>query len=63
MWESRATPHLRLHARIHNIFDSEYETFGALGDPEQVLGAGFEDPRFLSPGAPRGIWVGAELAF
>jgi hypothetical protein len=61
--ECRATPYLRLHARIDNLFDSEYETFGILGNPGEVLGAGFGDPRFLSPGAPRGIWAGARLEF
>ena len=33
--------------------DREYATFGALGEPDEVLGDGYEDPRFLSPAEPR----------
>lgn len=51
----------RLVVRVTNLFDAEYETFGLLGDPGDVLGDGFEDPRFLSPSAPRAAWVGVEL--
>jgi outer membrane receptor protein involved in Fe transport len=61
--EWSATAWLRFHARVENVLDSEYETFGALGEPESVLGPAFDDPRFLSPGAPRALWVGAELEF
>jgi hypothetical protein len=49
--------------RIDNVFNSSYETFGTLGDPARVPGAGASDHRFLSPGAPRGAWVGADLEF
>ena len=31
-------------------------TFGLLGEADQVLGDNYEDPRFLSPGAPRAAW-------
>ena len=61
--EWRVVPHLRLHVRIDNVFNSDYESFGTLGDAAQVLGAAASDPRFLSPGAPRAIWGGAELEF
>lgn len=59
--EWRVSSRLRLELRLDNLFDREYENFGVLGDPEEVLGPGFEDPRFLGPGAPRGLWLGAEL--
>lgn len=51
-----------LFARIENIFDTDYETFGLLGEPAAVLGPAFDDPRFLSPGAERGGWVGVRLS-
>ncbi len=54
---------VRIFARIDNVLDREYETFGVLGDPEEVLGAAFDDPRFLSPGPPRAGWVGFRLTF
>jgi outer membrane receptor protein involved in Fe transport len=50
-------------ARITNLFDSEYSTFGLLGEADEVLGSDYDDPRFLSPGAPRAAWVGFRLSF
>jgi iron complex outermembrane receptor protein len=52
-----------LTARVTNLFDSEYSTFGLLGESDEVLGDNYEDPRFLSPGAPRAAWVGLRLSF
>ncbi|MBI5617268.1 MAG: TonB-dependent receptor [Gammaproteobacteria bacterium] len=61
--EYHVNEHVTLLARVENLFDTDYETFGALGDATQVLGAGFHDARFLSPGAPIGGWVGVRLGF
>ncbi len=52
---------LRLSARVTNLFDTGFESFGLLGEPDEVLGDDYDDPRFLSPGAPRAAWVGIEL--
>ena len=49
-----------LFARIENVFDEKYETFGLLGDPGEIF-AQFSDPRFLGAGPPRGAWVGARV--
>jgi len=49
-----------LFARIENVFDQGYETFGVLGDPREVF-ENFSDPRFLGSGPPLGAWVGARL--
>ena len=46
---------------IDNVFDTDYETFGLYGEPDEVLGDDFDDPRFLSPGAPRGAWLGIRV--
>lgn len=59
--------HLTLLARIQNLFNTDYETFGLLGDPSEVFNEdnglpSFTDPRFLSPGAPIGGWVGVRLS-
>jgi len=53
----------RLTVLVHaqNLLDARYHTFGVLGDPEFVADDG--DPRFLSPGAPRAVWGGVEVAF
>jgi iron complex outermembrane receptor protein len=49
-----------LFARVENVFDQDYETFGVLGDPGAVF-ADFTNPRFLGAGPPLGAWVGARL--
>lgn len=61
--EWRVWENVSILARVENLFDSDYETFGLLGDPEEVLGDDFDDPRFLSPGAPIGGWIGASVWF
>jgi iron complex outermembrane recepter protein len=51
-----------LYARVENLLNEEYETFGLLGEPAEVF-AGFEDPRFLGAGPPRGAWLGLRARF
>jgi iron complex outermembrane recepter protein len=60
--EYRVNDALRLFARIENLFDSEYETFGLLGEPDEVFPE-FEDPRFFGAGPPLGAWVGVRATF
>lgn len=59
--EYRFNKNLSAFIRVDNVFDEEYETFGVLGEPDEVLGDEFDDPRFLGPGAPRGGWIGLRL--
>ncbi len=54
---------IALTARVTNLFGSEHSTFGLLGEADEVLGDDYEDPRFVSPGAPRAAWVGLEFSF
>ncbi len=62
----RINPHIELFARVNNVFDKKYESFGLLGEePNEVdvpLLANFENPRFLGPGAPRAGFVGIKLS-
>ncbi len=51
-----------IFARIDNVFDTDYETFGLLGEPDEVF-ASFTDPRFMGAGAPIGGWVGIKASF
>jgi outer membrane receptor protein involved in Fe transport len=53
----------RLVGRVSNLFNTEYSSFGLLGEADEVLGDDFQDPKFESPGAPRAAWIGLELAF
>jgi iron complex outermembrane recepter protein len=59
VWE--ATPQLSLRLAARNLFDRRYATFGLLGEPDDVLGDDYDDPRFLSPGAPRSIALAVRL--
>jgi outer membrane receptor protein involved in Fe transport len=59
----RLHPRLRLSARVTNVLNRQYETFGLLGEADDVLGDDFDDPRFVSPAAPRAGWVGLEIEF
>ena len=53
---------LTLSVALENLFDRVTETFGVLGDPAQVLGEEFDDPRFLSPGSPRSLRLAVDIA-
>jgi outer membrane receptor protein involved in Fe transport len=59
----RITNALTALFEANNIFDATYHTFGILGEADEVLGDEYEDPRFLSPGAPRAAWGGLEIRF
>jgi iron complex outermembrane receptor protein len=53
---------IAVSASLTNPFGATYATFGLLGEPDGVLGDEYDDPRFLSPAAPFGIWVGMEFS-
>jgi outer membrane cobalamin receptor len=55
------TPSVDLDLEVSNVADREYATFGALGEPDEVLGDDFENPRFLSPVEPRAFRVSLRL--
>lgn len=59
--EYRFNPHVALFARIDNLFDKRYNTFGLYGDANDVL-PGYTDTRFVGVGAPRAGWVGVKLS-
>ncbi len=63
----RFSDSFELVARIENIFDEKYETFGLLGEePSEVEVPIIEDftiPRFLGAGAPRAAFVGIRYRF
>ncbi len=61
----RVSDSLVVFARINNLFDTEYESFGLLGeDPTEVIDFISDDrPFFLGAGAPRAGWIGARFRF
>lgn len=58
--EFRFSEWLTVFARVENVFDEEYETFGLLGEPDEVF-EDFEDPRFFGAGPPLGAWLGIRI--
>lgn len=53
---------VELFARVDNLFDREYETFGLYGESDEAPGfGGFSDSRFYGAGAPRGGWLGVKI--
>lgn len=61
----QATPGAELFLRVENALDEEYESFGLIGEePSEVevpLFEDFENPRFVGPGSPRGIFAGIRV--
>jgi iron complex outermembrane recepter protein len=55
--------HVAVSARVTNVLDSAHSTFGLLGEADEVLGDAYDDPRFLSPAAPRAAWIGLDITF
>ena len=60
--EFKFNEHVALFGRVDNLFDRRYKTFGVYGEADEVLGAAFDDGRFVSPGAPRAGWIGIRLS-
>lgn len=52
-------------AKVTNLFDTKYESFGLLGeDPDEVISDLADDrPLFLGVGAPRAGWIGLRYNF
>ncbi len=61
----RLTDKVDVFARLENLFNSEFETFGVLAELEVFLSEApnADDPRFLSPGNPRSGFVGLRVRF
>lgn len=61
----RVTERIEAFVLVDNLFNLDYETFGTFGETGEVdlreVPGGGTDPRFLGPGAPRGIWVGLQI--
>lgn len=59
--EYRFNTRFALFAKVDNVLDERYATFGAFGEADEVLGDDFEETRFLTPAAPRAGWLGIEV--
>ena len=64
----QVTTNVQLYARVENLFDNRYYTYGTFFDTNQIPnfgngGAPFTDPRSLSPAQPRSISGGVRATF
>jgi outer membrane receptor protein involved in Fe transport len=61
----QASEQFSVYARISNVFDTDYENFGLLGeDPTELLPALTDArPLFVGVGAPRAAWAGFRYRF
>lgn len=54
----------QVFARVDNLFDQEYESFGLLGEPDEVPGfGGFTNNKFVGVGAPLSGFIGVRATF
>ncbi|PCH65254.1 MAG: TonB-dependent receptor [Gammaproteobacteria bacterium] len=55
--------HVEFFAKVDNVFDTEYETFGLYGEPDEAPGLdSLSDNRFVGAGAPRAAWIGFKVS-
>ncbi|WP_114325789.1 TonB-dependent receptor [Candidatus Colwellia aromaticivorans] len=60
------TSQLNLSAKVDNVFDHQYETFGTYGEADEVLEDFYpdvEEPYFVGPARPRSFSVGVNYKF
>ena len=60
------TNQLNLSAKVDNLFDNQYETFGTYGEADEVLEDFYPDvesPYFVGPARPRAFSVGVNYKF
>ncbi|MGZ5576674.1 MAG: TonB-dependent receptor [Methylobacter sp.] len=59
--EYKVTKNFAVFGKVDNIFDKNSSSFGMYGQANGIL-PGFNDGRFVSPGAPRAGWIGVRLS-
>ncbi|MEL0083852.1 MAG: TonB-dependent receptor, partial [Gammaproteobacteria bacterium] len=62
----RINKNISIRARVNNVFDTDYETFGIVGeDPDEVVGLGGIDdsPLFFGPAPGRAAFVTVKAEF
>ena len=67
----RVTKNIQLYAKIENVFDNRYYTYGTFFNTGAVAnyaadatgGTAFTDPRTLTPARPRAIYAGLRATF
>jgi outer membrane receptor protein involved in Fe transport len=58
----KVTKHVEFFAKVDNLFDRDYESFGLYGEPDEAPGLdSLDDSRFQGAGAPRAGWIGVKV--
>ena len=60
------TPNLRFSAKVDNLFDREYHTFGLYGEGDEVLEEFYPDGEFnyfIGPSRPRSVSIAVNYQF
>ena len=60
------TKQFRLSAKVDNLFDHQYNTFGTYGEADEVLSDFYPDidsPYFVGPARPRSVSVNVNYKF
>ena len=59
----RLNNNVEFFAKVDNLFDNEYESFGLYGEPDEAPGLDMlNDERFVGVGAPRAGWIGIKVS-
>ncbi len=59
----QVTDNVELFGIINNLFNRQYDTFGAFFQTDQIPFLNLSDPRTVTPAAPLGIFVGMRVTF
>tara|TARA_R110002167_G_scaffold10415_5_gene47790 strand:+ start:496 stop:2802 length:2307 start_codon:yes stop_codon:yes gene_type:complete len=59
----KVSKNVEFFAKVDNLFDKEYSSFGLYGEPDEAPGLGtLNDERFVGAGAPRAGWIGIKVS-
>jgi len=59
----KLTKNVEFFAKVDNLFDKEYSSFGLYGEPNEAPGlGGLNNDRFVGAGAPRAGWIGIKVS-
>ncbi len=59
----RVNKHVEFFAKVDNLFDNEFESFGLYGEPDEAPGLDtLSNERFVGVGAPRAGWIGINIS-
>jgi iron complex outermembrane receptor protein len=59
----KVNKNVEFFAKVDNLFDKEYSSFGLYGEPNEAPGLdSLTDERFVGTGAPRAGWIGIKVS-